>query len=585
MKHKKMHKELISLLQKLEGKPYDYYQQLSGRFFIYDYFHLSFVHIQGSPGASPASVCQLYINIEKLGLEKNCCASKPREIATADYLLRAFHQAVNDHTRPNRGAQGSGSYQQLSLPPQVLQRNIVTFKKNEVHISFHVSLPGSSVNTILGKQACQMFSGEIGTIVNALITASCATTALKQHCDIVEDAMLVQSKLSNHDLIAFIADGSSLPRKSGISQEPMLENAIPFKAPEEMAVTLDFPNAGQVRGLGIRTGVTVLIGPGFHGKSTLLDTLTMCVYPHIPGDGREKVITHSDAVKVCAEQGRAIQSLNISGFFKDLPDGSDLERFATGNASGSTSQAAAIIESVLAGAKLLLIDEDTSAQNFLIQDEQMRNLLPDDTITPLFDRVRELYHDFGVSTLIAIGGSSDYLGLADQIIALNNYQPMSIKKQLQDLVLPKPIKPKTALKLCDERRLLAENFDPSYDVRRLGKRLSVRIKPLRLQEKILEYGNNQLDLTSLAALIDPSQTMALGYSLLLARKMVKESHFSPSQLANEICQSIAQKGLTIISEQSPVPLFLALPRKIELAGAMNRLRDLKVRVQQEKDKE
>lgn len=71
--------------------------------------------------------------------------------------------------------------------------------------------------------------------------------------------------------------------------------------------------------MGIPEGVTLIVGGGFHGKSTLLQALERGVYHHIAGDGREMVITRQDAVKVRAEDGRNIEKVNISAFINNLP--------------------------------------------------------------------------------------------------------------------------------------------------------------------------------------------------------------------------------------------------------------------------
>ncbi len=574
--------ELLNLIMSIDSKPFGDYAQLAGRTFDFDSYQLNFVHIQGSTGASPASVCQLLITIEELGLDRRCFTSKYRELATTDYLVRAFQQAVESNTRPNRGTQGSGSFQPLNLPPQVLQRNVVNYTDKEIQIAFHISLPGSSTNTILGQQASEMLTEELSAIVNDLKIAASNTHKLTHHCDVIEDMLVVQNQLENHGLVAFIADGSILARASGVSQAPLKNSPVIFHTPEPLAMELDFPNAGIVRGLGIRQGVCVIIGAGFHGKSTFLNALAKGVYPHIPGDGRERVITHVEAVFVCCEDGRSIKTLDISGFINNLPAGVDVHNFSTENASGSTSEAAGIIEAMLAGAKLLIIDEDSSAMNFLIKDQQMRALLPEETITPLFDRVREMYQDHGVSTLIAAGGSADYLSVADQVIHFRDYQAINVAKKMSTLVLPQPHTPDEPLALDDNRQVLADNFDPSYFAGRFGKNLDVRIKPLRLQDMILEYGNEHVDLTHLIALADPCQTMTLGYALLLGRNILKDGLMSPSQLAIELFQHIETEGLSILSQFSEIPLFLCQPRKLELAATINRMRSLKVKIQPRK---
>jgi predicted ABC-class ATPase len=567
---------LFFFLKELEGQAFKEYQRLQGAVFCHDRYQLRFVHIQGSPGAFPASVCHLRLKIAGLELDSRSLVNGPRRLATADYLLRAFRDAVAVHARQNRGARGSGSFQPLSLPPQVLKRNAIKFDPTYVRIAFHVSLPGSTDNRILGHQAAVMFSREMAAIVAALKTAVARSAQLKEHCDVVEDMLDLQGRLDRYGLIAFVADGAILPRASGVSQAPLKEGAVPLRAPDPMAVEVEFPIAGRVRGLGIRSGVNVLIGAGFHGKSTLLDALAKGVYPHIPGDGRERVVTHPAAAFVCAENGRAISGLDISGFIDNLPGGMDATQFRTQNASGSTSEAAAIIEAVLAGAKLLLVDEDSSALNFLIKDHHMRSLITKDTITPLFDRVGELFQRFGVSSLIVVGGSSEYLGVAQHVIGMHNYLPVSMTDRVRRMKLPEPRTPASPLMLTDRRRVLTDNFDPAYRAQRLGKSIPVRIKPLRLKELVLEYGDTQLDLTRLVALVDPCQVLAVGYALLLARKMLKTRRRSPSELAVAVCKRIETKGLSILCGDASGADFLACPRRLELAGAINRIRNLKV---------
>jgi predicted ABC-class ATPase len=567
---------LMERLGGLDGLPYQDYQDLRNQAFQLPCGLLRFVHIQGSPGAFPASVCHLILNTTDLALDERCFANRSRRLAAEDYLLRAFGEGVKAHARQNRGAQGSGSFQPVCLPPQVLERNIVRLDRTQLRIAFHISLPGSETNKILGRHAVQMVAQELPAIVDAVAAAAGRVQKIQRHCDEVEDMLYLQERLTRLGLVAFVGDGAVLPRQSGLSQAPLKENAIAFHAPGSMAVEVALPNSGPLRGLGIRPGVNVVIGGGFHGKSTLLQALAKGIYPHIPGDGRERVATHPDAIFICAEGGRSVHSLDISGFIDNLPGEVDTGRFRTNNASGSTSQAAAIVESVLAGAKLLLIDEDSSATNFLIKDANMRRLVPEDPITPLCDRVGELYHRFDVSTLMVVGGSSDYLGVAGRVIAMRHYLPEEVTHRLRHLVLPEPEPPAKPLALEDNRRVRAGNFDPRYRAERLGKTLPVRIKPLRLQENILEYGDEQLDLTKLIGLVDPHQVVAVGYALLLAREEVKKHPVSPTQVAEMVCRRIEQKGLDSLSPKQSTPLFLARPRRLELAAAINRLRSLKL---------
>ncbi len=567
---------LIRKLNGMDGKAYRAYRSLSDQAYDTDDYRIRFRHIQGSPGAYPASVLQLEMDVRKMGVDRSHLSGPPRRLATADFLLRAFGEAVSTHARQNRGAQGSGSFQPLQLPPQVLQRNLVQFDHASVRLAFHISLPGSEDNRVAAAHAIAMLEQELPAIVHSLRRSAEAGTALQTHCDVVEDMIDLQNRLSHYDLVAFVADGAMLARRSGISPSPLKDGAVEFHAPDDLAVSVDLRHAGRVRGLGIRPGVNVVIGGAFHGKSTLLRALARSVYPHIPGDGRERVVTHPEAAVVCAEEGRAVTGLDISAFIDRLPSQKSTRRFSTANASGSTSQAAATMEALLAGAKLLLIDEDTSAANFLARDPEMRRLIPEETITPLLDRVRELHRQWGVSTLMVLGGSSAYLGAADQVVVMRNYRPVAMTDSVRALDLPPPPRPHRPLALGDQRRVSAGNFDPRYDAHRMGKTLAVRIKPLRLQPAILEYGNQQVDLTRLDTLVDPHQVMAIGYALLQAGTRMGDRMFSPSGLAEALDELIATEGLDGLLAGTDACIALSRPRRLELAAAINRVRDLRV---------
>lgn len=565
-------------LLELEGKSFQSYQELCNTAVRYNSFSLRFLHIQGSPGAAPASVIQLTLKSNCFPLPEWAVSAPARKTATKDFILRAFNEATRYHAKQNRGVDGSGSFQPLIMPQQVLSRNIVHLSSEAISLSFRISLPGSRSNKILGREAEMMFSKELPTIIEATKRKLLDHSKLKSFCETVEDMLFLQEGLADEKLVAFIGDNSLLPRESGVSDRPAQENVIAFKAPQELAVSLELPNAGKVRGLGIREGVTVLIGGGFHGKSTLLNAIARGIYPHIPGDGRERVVSNKNSVVVCSEEGRFVNGLDISGFFSSLPDGSDAKEFETKNASGSTSEAASIIESICAGAQLLLVDEDSSATNFLIRDNYMRKLIPDDPIIPLFDRVRELFEKNNISTLIIAGGSSDYIGVADKVIAMRNYKPICMDKQSKTLNIPQHRYVHEPLIVKDKRRVLADNFDPSYENIRLQKIVPVRIKPLRAQEQnILEYGQDLLDLKKLSALIDVDQLSTIGYALLFAKKrLIGKTSLSPSKLAATVVDIIKTEGLDSLQPEKARPLFFSQIRTIELAGAMNRLRSLKI---------
>jgi predicted ABC-class ATPase len=482
------------------------------------------------------------------------------------------------HAKQNRGAGGSGSFQTVVLPQQVLKRNIVRLSATEVQISFRLSLPGSEAKKVMAAAALQMFNHELKAILAFIRERIAEELELKRQCEVVEDMLTLQDSLGPKGLVAFIGDGSLLPRESGVSDRPAGFPVVPFKAPAELAVEVELPNAGKIRGLGLRPGITVLIGGGYHGKSTFLSALGKAIYPHIPGDGREQVVADRNTVQIRAEEGRAIKGLDISSFLTRLPQGADPQSFYSENASGSTSQAAAIVEYVAAGARLLLIDEDSSATNFLYRDRQMRGLIPEDPIIPLFDRVRELYDRFAVSTLIIAGGSSDYFAVADKVVAMRAYLPVDMSARAKALKAGAAHPPATPLRLEDNRRLGRQNFNPRYRNERLKKAVPLRIKALRGQERqVIEYGMERLEVRSLKGIVDADQVYSIGYCLLLAWRLgLHEQGCTPTALARKVLALVYEKGLEVLQPPEAPPLFFAWIRELELAAALNRLRSLQL---------
>ncbi len=568
------------LLRGLENHAYGAYRRLEHTCIVFDGFHCCFRHIQGSPGAMPATVCEINLPASNFSIPGWARSNDARSMATADFVLRSFAGGVKAVAHQNRGVDGSGSFQCSRMPQQILARNTVTFSAAATSILFRVSLPGSRSMKVLGREAEAMFFQELVDIVRRVKDDVGDGRRLRSQCELVEDMLHVQARLGENGLVAFIADGSNLPRASGVSDKPARRGVIPFRAPEAAAVVLDFPNAGKISGLGIHQGVTVVIGGGFHGKSTLLNAVGRGIYPHIAGDGRERVVSSKRAMMVCAEAGRSIQGLDISPFISTLPKKANPRTLVTQNASGSTSEAAAIIESMLAGADLLLIDEDTSATNLLMRDRHMRKLIPEDPITPLLDRVRQLYDDHSVSTVIIAGGNSDYLGVADHVIAMRDYLPVDMTDEARALDLPRAHPPAGPLHLSDRRRLLPANFDPCYVNARMNKRVPVRIKALRGQEfEIIEYGMDLIDVRSLNGIVDVDQMLTIGHCLLLARRSELAARgLSPSALARALIDVLHEKGLDVLQPPQSPPVFFAATRRLELAGAINRLRSLAVQL-------
>ena len=475
--------DLRRLLISIDHRGYPAYKDTRGKWSYGDYI-LSIDHVQGDPFASPSNVSVIVPGTAAL-FPREYMTPKYRLVTLQDMLLRFFNNELRDRERRRNGDQSRGrdrwhggqqsgnqrdgrdqwhSGQQsgnqrdgrdrwqggqqsgsqrdgsgksgliaVSRPGQeVLERTAcrVDPASGDVTLRFEIGFPanGRSINS---QALIRILDDFLPSAVTAsLLYRNVDQNKLKAAIELSDDQEYIRDELRARGLSAFVGDGSVLPRQSGISSMPM-RDAVLFRSPESLAVTLDLPHAGAMRGMGIRRGVTLIVGGGYHGKSTLLSALEKGVYNHIRGDGREFVISDDTAVKVRAEDGRCITDVDISLFIRDLPNGKDTVRFSTPDASGSTSQAANVIEAVGAGSRLLLIDEDTSATNFMVRDELMAQVVSRDKepITPFISRIRDLYERAGVSTILVAGSSGAFFHVADTVIQMDRYEPLEITAQ------------------------------------------------------------------------------------------------------------------------------------------------------------
>jgi predicted ABC-class ATPase len=557
--------QLRTILRRIDGKGYKAYKDLEGTY-DFGFFRLDVDHVQGDPFAAPSRLSAV-VPATEAALPAELFSTKVRRIALEDFLGRAVKAAIGLHGRGRRGIGKSGEWGIATSGQQILARNAVLVTGAEVEARLTAGLPASG-RTIRGRDAEEMLLEELPRMVrHALLHRSLDPRRLEKHIDSAEDQDHLRRLLAREGLVAFVPDGAILPRRSGIDDRPMSEGVVPFRAPDSLARTVVLPHAGPVRGMGIPQGVTLIVGGGFHGKSTLLHALERGVYDHVPGDGRERVATRASAVKIRAEDGRAIHEVDISPFIANLPLGRGTVRFSTENASGSTSQAANIIEALECGADALLIDEDTSATNFMIRDARMQRLVSDDKepITPLLHRVRELHRQGGVSTVIVMGGSGDYLEVADTVIMLDNYRVRDVTSE--------------ALRIVGENRTLPEAASgPPLGISAPRRRDTRELNPVRGQkEKIdtrglstLLYGRHEIDLSRVEQLVDIGQTRAIG---LLIRYYAEHYAGGPAGMIEGLRRALEDVNRESLDLLTPWRSGdLALPRLYEAAAALNRLR-------------
>jgi len=559
-------------LAEIAGKGYAAYRALLG---VYDFghYHLALDHIQKDPFASPTRA-RLRVPLGVALFPGRFLRDSVARVSTADWLARRSAEVI-ERLQPQGRATRTVAVD--AGGQTVLGRSAVVFPDDCVELRLNVTLPGEG-RTVLHREAEDLFFSVIPHLSrDALLYDGAASHLLRAHVECVEDQCALRDRLEDLGLAAFVADGSILPRASGASDLPMdPASAVPTSTPRELAVTVDLPNAGKVTGLGVPRGVTLIVGGGFHGKSTLLRALEAAVYCHVPGDGRELVVTDPTAVRIRSEDGRPVSGVDIRMFFRPLPGDQDIERFSTQNASGATSQAVNILEAIDAGSRLLLLDEDTSATNFMIRDARMRELVSSrrEPIIPFIDRVRYMRDEVSVSTVLVMGGCGDYLDVADTVILMEHYVPKCATKQARAVARKLPTG-RTEEPRPRDRTTAARAPQPHSIHTRRGRKPS-KVSTRGLDQIVI--GTDEIDLSAVSTLVDPSQVRAIADAIEYARRSgIVDGRTPMSEVAAEVRRRVDEQGLDCISPHiGRHPGDYADFRALDFAAALNRLPTLSV---------
>lgn len=571
--------DLQGILHRIDGRGYPAYKDIRGSY-TFDDFTLIIDHVQGDPFAAPSRV-RARLPVPVAGFPTDTRANRSRLIALRDFLARAFAGECRAVSNRSRGSGKSGLIAMDTPGQEILERSAIVVTDAFVEARFVVGLPAQG-RRVLGYQAAAMLCNDLPKIVNtALKYASMDEKRLTAHLNAAEDADVLRGQLPALGLVAFVADGSILPRRSGVDDRPLRgDRVVPFRSPDSLRVEVTLPHIGRVTGMGIPQGVTLIVGGGYHGKSTLQSALERGVYNHIPGDGRERVVTDPTAVKIRAEDGRRVEGVDIRPFINNLPDHSNAAAFRTDNASGSTSQAANLIEALEVGARALLLDEDTCATNLMIRDARMQALVEKsgEPITPFIDRVRQLADPplpsgkMGrVSSILVLGGSGDYFDVADTVIRMDTYLPQDVTTAAKKIAAQHPTGrqaegAETWGVLTPRRIPMADSLNP-----RKGKR-AVSIKGRGLRAVL--FGAEEIDMSAVAQLVDEGQVRAIGQALNLARERYMDDQRDVAAVIEAVMQAMAQKGLDALDHRQTGDYVTFRP--YELAAALNRLRTLKV---------
>ena len=569
----KTSEDLKQILERIDHRGYPAYKDTRGVYQFGTYI-LGIDHVQGDPFAAPS---RLHIQVagRAVRIPKELYDSKHKKTAVADYLLRNFAKQLERHSFQAHGSGKSGIIQVTRCGQEVLERTAceIDEKTGDVTVRFEVGFPARGRTIQAGELVKILYQYLPACVEKALYYKNMDRNAVKQAAELSVDQEYIREQLKKEGLVAFVADGSILPRESGVSQRPM-KDAVPFASPDSMRITMKLPYKGMLTGMGIRKGVTLIVGGGYHGKSTLLNALELGIYDHISGDGREYVITDPSAQKLRSEDGRFIKDVDISLFINDLPNKKDTLCFSTEDASGSTSQAAGIVESMEAGSKVFLLDEDTSATNFMVRDSFMQRVIcrEKEPITPFLERARDLYEKAGISTILVAGSSGAFFHIADTVIQMDNYHPVDItavtKKLCQEYPLSDIEAP--AFRLPESHRIMTRaKVAPS--------RHSRPGQPERLKTKVhgkdgFSIGKTEVDLRYVEQLIDSEQTASLALLLKYACEHLIDGKRTLPEIVTYLDSQLKKQGLDFFSEGSYIPCGYAMPRIQEIYSCFNRYR-------------
>ena len=590
------------MLESIDRKGYPAYKDTRGAYDFGDYT-LSIDHVQGDPFASPSKL-SVFIPHSRVAYPASFFDASYTKRALEDYMVRQFSQEIAKYNFKAKGSGKSGLISTSRPGPEILSRTACDCGPKGITARFEAGFPANGRTINSGELIRILFDFLPRCVKTVFYFKNRPAGEVKKICDLAEDQHFIREQLAQLGLVSFVANGSILPRESGISSRPM-KGSVPFLSPKSMEITLDLPHHGPITGMGLKQGITLIVGGGYHGKSTLLKALEAGVYDHIAGDGREYVITDQTAMKLRAEDGRSIQNVDISLFINDLPNGRDTHSFSTEDASGSTSQAAAVVEGIEAGSRVFLIDEDTSATNFMVRDDLMQKIISRDQepITPFIERARDLYEKAGISTIMVAGSSGAYFYIADTILQMDCYKPHDITEKTKAFCAgygaepitsaPGFILPPKGRKLSEKKAVSSAPLSKgSFSQETQGQKpfgrgghagprgrdsrsgREDRIKVKVFGKDSIQIDRSPVDLRFVEQLIDPEQTNTLSQILRYCVEHQLLDRFPLTQAAEILLKEMEKGGIAAIGDSSYAACGMAMPRVQEIFACLNRYRNV-----------
>eukprot|EP00916_Digyalum_oweni_P007938 GHVL01013324.1.p1 GENE.GHVL01013324.1~~GHVL01013324.1.p1 ORF type:complete len:617 (+),score=126.40 GHVL01013324.1:41-1891(+) len=574
---------LNNALRQLEGKSYNFYKDLRGTWNM-DNCKISIDRVQSDPYAPPSGF-RVHVDMKDAGFPPHLFNNAIRNIALSDFLNRRFvYEGEELEKTSNSGGWSSskGGDIRIDRPSQhVLSRTAIVITNTTVEARCLVNLPARG-RSIEGYKAATLICEKLPKVVRkCLFYDVLDQIALKEHIESVEDQEYVRSILEKNGLTAFVIDGACLPRISGNDDIPMKANDVVLtKSPESWTVTLPTLHRGNIIGMGIKKGVTLVVGGGFHGKSTLLSALQCGIYNHIPGDGREFVVVSPDTVKIRAEDGRFVAGVDISCFINNLPFKKDTSSFHTDDASGSTSQASSILEAIELGSNCLLMDEDTCAANFMTRDARMKQLVSSnkEPITAFIYKVRSLLKDLAVSTILVAGATGDFFDVADMVIMMDSFKITDATVDAKKISKEMPS--------ISSNEHINDNFGNVKHRKLAMKNMYADDKKIKISDtRSIFYGANEIELQGVEQIVEKSQIKSIADLMFQIGEKSKIKLLDGNRTIREILDELSSQlnvrdgittGVDLCCKWNYPEGFYSLPRKYEIGAAINRLRSLKL---------
>ena len=562
--------DFFNVIKGLEGKPFSEYIKLIGDFDFSRYV-LKISRVQDEQDEQPTL---LIIRAPQsiANFPAHLFNTPIRRTALEDILTRKIAAQIDSIARYDEDGVSRRSLSIACPGQKILPRSSMVVTEEYVEARIYVDLP-SRQGLTQSDIVRDIFFEDLPQIVNStLIFCNTDENELENFVDLMEDADRVRQILPTRGWVSYLAEGAMLCRL-GHSDLPDFNRIIPLAIDSDLILEVEVPNTGSVRGIGIPAGITVILGDAYSGRIELMRALASGVYNHIPGDGREMVITVPDAVYVAAEAGRSIQKVDVSPFITELPSSADPKHYTCPQADRTAAQAASTVEAMEVGARVLMFDESESCAEFLGSDSRLAYVSGGSkrNVTPLALRARQIADEMGISIVVAGSTSvTEFIPIADTVLRIHDFKIQDVTKQAKQIAITVDTagtEPAEIGNLLEKGRWVApSSIDPSTGCR--------DAKIAAPETHLLEFGRSLIDLSQNAQLADIHQTKTIGRILYYAKNRYLEESRPIREVLDLVDRDLSTEGLESLSRD--LQGDLARPRRYEIAAALNRLETLRI---------